>query len=344
VRRGLIFGALCAACLIVAVGYAGLAMLRGGPAATSGPSAPAWEGGDAEALAALRARPHLLFLDNQGDAYRRLALVPLDRPEEPRHLTTLQCQRVYVAAGRGLCLGHAYVGGVRSSFSAYTFDEDLQIGHTFQQDGLPSRVRLSPDGRYGSMTVFVSGHSYAPGSFSTQTTLVDTTTGATLGNLEDFAVWRGETRFQAVDFNFWGVTFTRDDGRFYATLGSGGKTYLIEGDVATRQARVLREDVECPSLSPDGTRLVFKKRVEGFGPIRWRLHVLDLATLADAPLAEERSVDDQVEWLDDRHVLYALPDEGPPPTAAPNLWALPVDGGGSPRLLLHQASSPAVVR
>ena len=38
----------------------------------------------------------------------------------------------------------------------------------------------------------------------------------------------------------------------------------------------------------------------------WRLHVLELATLRETALAETRSVDDQVEWLDDDTVLYGV--------------------------------------
>jgi hypothetical protein len=138
------------------------------------------------------------------------------------------------------------------------------------------------------------------------------------------------------------VTFARDDNRFYATLGTGGRTHLVEGDLAGRRVRVLRANVECPSLSPDGRRLVFKKRIQGRGPVVWRLHALDLATLAETPLAETRSVDDQVEWLDDRRVLYALGDPGG--TASTDTWVVPADGGGHPALLTRGAFSPAVVR
>ncbi len=48
--------------------------------------------------------------------------------------------------------------------------------------------------------------------------------------------------------------------------------------------QVLRTGVECPSLSPDGTRLAFKKRIAE--PSEWRLAVLDLATLQDTLLNE----------------------------------------------------------
>ncbi len=192
------------------------------------------------------------------------------------------------------------------------------------------------------MTVFVTGHSYADGGFSTSTVLIDMATGARLFDLEELAVTRDGQGFQAADFNFWGVTFTPDSNVFYATLATGGKAYLIRGDVAGRTATVIRYNVECPSLSPDGQRLAFKKRMsEGLSGVTWRLHVLDLATMEERPLPELRSVDDQVEWLDDGHLIYSLPDQGPPSTIRPDLWVVALDG--EPELVATGAMSPAVV-
>jgi hypothetical protein len=343
--RGLIFALLCGACLVVAGGYTLLAALRVESAARRAPAVPLGDPTDAAAVTTLHQQPHLVFLSTAvGDTYGKVAFVGLDDPSGPRYATALQCDRVYFAAEQGLCLGNNSVGGFLTSYSAYTFDRGFQPRATFHQNGIPSRVRLSPDGRHGATTVFITGHSYAEGGFSTQTVLVDIARGATLGDLEAFTVWRDGARFQAPDFNFWGVTFARDGNRFYATLGTGGRTYLVEGNLAAREARVLRENVECPSLSPDNTRLVFKKRVGSGGQIVWHLHLLDLATLAETPLAETRSVDDQVEWLDDQHLVYALAESGPPRTTATDIWVLPVDGSAPPRVLVPQGYSPAVVR
>ena len=76
------------------------------------------------------------------------------------------------------------------------------------------------------------------------------------------------------------MTFAADGDTFYATLATAGKTHLIKGSLRNRRARTLRSNVECPSLSPDGTRVAYKKRV-GTGDNPWRLHVLDLATMRD---------------------------------------------------------------
>ena len=60
-------------------------------------------------------------------------------------------------------------------------------------------------------------------------------------------------------------------------------------------------------------------------------------------LTEQHSVDDQVEWVDNATILYGLPGaEGH--AAQTNVWALPTDGQGQPRLLIENAWSPAVVR
>ena len=74
----------------------------------------------------------------------------------------------------------------------------------------------------------------------------------------------------------------------------------------------------------------------------WRLHVLDLATMTTRLLrSETRYVDDQAEWFDDGHVLYAIQRQS---SAVSDVWMAAVDDGEAPRLYLSEASSPAVVR
>jgi Tol biopolymer transport system component len=160
-------------------------------------------------------------------------------------------------------------------------------------------------------------------------------TGASLGDLEDFTTLRDGTAWTSEDFNFWGVTFSpTDSNTFYATLRSGGQTYLVKGDVAARTMTVVHGGVECPSLSPDGTRIAFKKLGEGLIG-QWRLYVLDLATMTETPLAEERNIDDQPEWLDDDTVLYADGE---------SIWEVPGDGTGQPSIFIADGLSPADVR
>jgi hypothetical protein len=251
----------------------------------------------------------------------------------------LRCERVHFASGRGVCL--IAERGFTTTYSAVVFDSEFKIQREFPLVGIPSRVRVSPDGTRAAITVFVSGDSYAAGSFSTRTTVLDTVTGELLFDLEQMDVERDGEPFKAIDFNFWGVTF-ESAVRFYATLATGGRTYLVLGNVDTRKATVVHEDVECPSLSPNGTRVAFKKRTQSGGRLAWRIHVLDLLTGTETPLGETRSVDDQVEWVDAARVAYGLPSESRP--GSTDVWSVPADGTSAPSLLLANAWSPVVVR
>lgn len=241
----------------------------------------------------------------------------------------LACERVYFAAGHGVCMGVAPSG---VEYTASIFNSKLQREHTITLTGLPSRTRVSPDGRYGAMTVFVTGDSYlsSPTAFSTRTTILEMASGKQVGQLEQFKVSKDGKPFDAVDFNFWGVTFDPSDSdHFYATLGTGGDHYLVEGSVSEESMTVLRAGVECPSLSPDGEQIAYKSRIGD--EARWHLRVLDVATLDDHAVAEERSIDDQVEWLDDDTLVYS---------DGRNVYTAPADGSGASTVLVRDATSP----
>ena len=196
-----------------------------------------------------------------------------------------------------------------------------------------------PDGTLAGITVFVNGHSYSDVGLSTQTTLNDLITGDVVADLEvDFKVLRDGEQWQEVDFNFWGVTFV-DDHTFYATLGSGGETYLVQGDVDARTMTILEVGVECPSLSPDGARVAFKSRgQDANGAAAWRIAILDLASSEVTMLSELRNVDDQVAWLDDDTIMYGLPNADSP--AESDTWVVPADGSGEPTMFLGRGGPP----
>lgn len=333
--RGAIFGVVCAGLALLTAGYLGYAALRTPPSSAAISTTP---GPSDSALRAILDQAHLVFLQPSGGDPTQdvVAVAPLEQGTSVRLMTGLHCQRMYFAGGRGICLGRDLLG------SGFIFDERFQPGRGLTQPGLPTRARVSRDGRLAASTVFVRGHSYSDHGFSTQTLITDLASGAAT-DLERFTVTREGQRIQSPDFNFWGVTFAPGGNRFYATLGTGGRAFLVEGDLGARSARVIRDNVECPALSPDGTRIAYKHPVPG-PQRRWRLHVLDLRTMVDTALSEARSVDDQVEWLDDSRLLYGLQDEGPPPTLDVNLWTVPADGSGTPALFLAHAASPAIVR
>ena len=290
-------------------------------------------------LSAPPARPFLMFISLvPDDTFKRVVLAPLSAPDEARYVTPLNCDRVYYAGSRGLCLTAASDGPGVATHVARVFDEHFTQIHTMTLTGPPSRTRLSPDGRRAAFTVFDEGHSYADGIFSTRTTFVDTIGGTVIGDLESWTVTRDGKPFANKDFNFWGVTFAADGNTFFATVRTQGSAYLIEGDVDARTGRVLMQGAECPSLSPDRTRIAFKKRLGGSG--WWQLSLFDLSTHAVRPLSgDTQSVDDQVEWLDDGNLIYFRPG------ADGNIiWRLPTDTGEPPQPFVREGFSPAVVR
>jgi hypothetical protein len=276
--------------------------------------------------------PQLLFRNDIPDkTFGKLAVAPLANPNADRSVSNLTCDRVYYAAGNGLCL--TATGAFANTYEAKIFDANFKVRETLKLPGIPSRARISADGRLGVVTTFVNGDSYTPGNFSTRTSIIDMHTGKAIANVEQFRVLRNGKPFKKQNFNFWGVTFAHDDNHIYATLGSGADTFLVGGTIKSRTLRVITTHIECPSLSPDQTRIAFKQSTNSHGS--WRLYVLDLRTLKRTALADTNSVDDQVEWRDNTSVLY---------WRGANIWVVPADGTGAPQTFVTDASSPSVVR
>lgn len=284
--------------------------------------------------------PMLLFANTAlGDSYGHLAMVASADPAGPRGVGDLQCERVHYRDGHGICLRANR--GADTTYDAVLFDEALAVGDRIPLAGAPSRARVSPGGRLAAATAFVTGHTYENSGFSTDTILIDIDTGRVIASIEaDFTVLRDGQPWSEEDFNFWGVTFV-DGNEFYATLGTGGISYLVAGDIDRREMVVMEAGVECPSLSPDGLRLAYKRPVETADGARFQLEVIDLETRVVTVVAENRSVDDQVAWLDDDTIMYGLRDPDSP--AESDTWAVPADGTGSPVLLVPGAWSTALV-
>jgi hypothetical protein len=292
----------------------------------------------ASGVVTLDAGGQMIFRNMAWGPHRdELVSVAAADPGGARTAAPIRCLRFYAAAGTGLCL-RKVDGAVGESYFASVLDSRLRTLRDYPIAGIPSRARVAPSGHLVAWTVFVGGDSYAGSDFSTRTSIVDTRTWTLTASLEAYGIVKDGRPYHAADANFWGVTFA-DDGHFYATLATKGQTYLVRGDVTARTLTTLRPNVECPSLSPDGTHLVFKKRVPGLSPDEpWRLYELDLRTMREAPLAEARSVDDQVVWADGRTVMYALPGD-----FGANLWSVPADGTGAPRRVADAALNPAFV-
>ncbi|MEV6901266.1 hypothetical protein [Amycolatopsis sp. NPDC051372] len=280
--------------------------------------------------------PRLLVRSTADASRGHVVTVSITDPGGPRAVSPVTCARVYAAAGTGLCLRQ---DGDLTTYQLAVLDSGLTSKREIPLVGLPNRARVSPSGNLVAWTVFVTGDSYNGGVFSTRAGILDTRTGELAPSLEDFAVTLNGKPYQAVDLNFWGVTFTRDDHTFYATMSTAGHRYLVRGDFRAHTIVSIRENVECPSLSPDSTRIAFKSAIDDDPAKGWRLSVLDLASGRVTPLAETRSVDDQAAWLDERSVAYAIPRG----TQHSDVWTVPADGSGVPRVLVPDAESPAAL-
>ncbi|GLZ38984.1 hypothetical protein [Actinokineospora sp. NBRC 105648] len=265
-----------------------------------------------------------------------LSTVSANDTRGPRSLTDRKCDRAYAARDTVACLVPVdALTGTR----LVVMNSALQEQKTVPLTGFPNRLRISASGRMVSWTVFIDGHSYATTGFSTRTGILDRSTGRVVESLEEFSAVVDGVPHGAADVNYWGVTFAADDNRFYATLSTGGKRYLVEGDLAARTVRTLKENMECPSLSPDGSRIAYKSAIEGDPKKGWRLSVLDLVSLTSVPLAEVSSVDDQAVWLSDQTVGYGLQRSD----GVNDVWSVPADGGGVPSLVVEGANSPSPV-
>jgi dipeptidyl aminopeptidase/acylaminoacyl peptidase len=314
-RTRLLIAALAAVLLGgVAVGYAALSSSEPADIASSDVSGP-----------------RLMVLSNG-----RLSTVSRADPGGPREVTGQRCDRAYRAGGTTSCLRP--VGAFKAGELA-VLDAGLHEVRTVPLTGFPNRTRVSPSGRMVAWTLFVDGHSYAANGFSTTTGILDTTTGTSVTSLEEFTATVDGVPATAPDRNFWGVTFAADDNSFYATMSTAGHRYLMAGDFAARTLRSIADNVECPSLSPDGRHIAYKAAVDGDPQQGWRLSTMDLTTLAVTPLAETRSVDDQPAWVDHRTVAYGVQR----PDGVNDVWAVPADGTGVPAVLVPEANSPAPI-
>lgn len=340
-QRRLWFWLFTAGCVASAAGYVAWRVSHNEPA-TSPAQAEIVDPATLATLAALQSAPHVYFTSAGAEHFMNAGVTSIAEPDGGL-ITGLNCERIHFGRERGLCLAENRLQ-LTPVTVARIIDRRFHAIHTISLGGLPIRARVSADDRFAVATVFVTGENYVS-DFTTRTTLIDIAAGKKIADLEEFVTERDGGVFRDVDFNFWGVTFFDDSNRFFATLGTGGRRFLVEGDIARRRLRVVRADVECPSLSPDQKRLVFKSRTRGTPA--WRLHALDLATMVEWPVtAANLNVDDQAEWLDNEHVLYGVHDDIGLPEKAMNIWISPVTPGATPvsTIFLRSAASPAVGR
>lgn len=290
-------------------------------------------------------RPRIVFRHTGLDeSYGTVAMVSLADPDGARAFTGVACDRVAAWDEGASCL--VTERGVVTRYEARQLDTDWKESSSAPLPGIPSRTRVSADGRLVATTAFVAGHSYLSTGFSTATEVreigSEVSSGRDWGDLEDFALIIDGRPVSPLDRNIWGVTFVDDVG-FYATVGTGGRTYLVEGNLDQRTLTSVTTGAECPAVSPDRTRVAFKVDVDRGRAVVWQVAVLDLAS-GERTLLENsaRGLDDQVEWLDDDTLLYGLPRPDEPGVS--DVWSVETTPDAEPEVLIEEAWSPTVVR
>lgn len=248
-----------------------------------------------------------------------------------------RCDRAYQAGGTLGCLRAVPGQGVK--FDLADRGGAVRASFGFPNVLLPSRVRVSADGAMAAFTGFTGGHSYTGTDFSVRTYLVDAARKRLLADLSTFRVIESAgLALPGKRINVWGVSFDPGSSqRFVATVGAAGAVFLAHGDSGARTLTLLRAEVECPSYSPDGRRIAFKRRNGAGG---WLPAVLELASGRERVLDEARSVDDQIAWLDNNTIVYELSRPGAVTADEVDLVARSADGGAR-RVLLAHAGSPS---
>lgn len=330
--------AIVSAVLVLCLGLAVVVVVRGRATTATNPDSASQR--PTARIEDFAGQPRIVFRNTGiGAHYGQVAVASLAQPGGARAFLDAHCERLDAVATRSACMFRN--DGIVTTYSARIGTPVFRTTTELPISGLASRTRLSADGKLVSTTTFVAGDSYLSSGFSTRTHITDLATGVS-AHLEDFAIIHAGEEVRPVDRNLWGVTFAGDDRTFYVTVAWGGVTWLARGDLVEKRLATITSNAECPALSPDGTRVAYKKRV-GPPEAPWRFVVYDLRTGAETMTAETRSVDDQAMWIDEGTLGYAVPRAGSG-LATSDVWSVPADGSGQPILLVPDAFSPAVLR
>jgi hypothetical protein len=263
----------------------------------------------------------------------RVAMVAIANPATVRAVAPISCSRVHFSGDRGVCLVEEPHGRA-TRHAAIVFDRMFRQRHRIPLPGVPTRLRVAPGGVLAAVSTYAEEDSPTGERLALESMLLDLERGGVVADLREFALDAPGPIGLPRDFS--SVAFDADGDRFYATLSAPDSRHLVLGSVRARRMRAVGTGFANEGLSPDGRRLIIKRVNErGF----WQLSILDLATMHEHRLEHgARSIDDQVEWLDDRALIF---HDGTGSSTA--IWQLDLDGNAGPRLFIVDAYSPVVV-
>lgn len=284
----------------------------------------------------------VVFVDRTpGESWEHVGIRHADRT---RTILDKECERLHVAAAIGLCLGPAANGDDHAYRADVISLANAQLDVVRADSGVsPSRARVSSDGGWASATMIRQQgddeDEYAElGSLQTIVTIVNLGAGnSTRINRFDHPPTNGPT-------TWWGVTFGPDNDQIWVTGADDDGPQIYTGSLAERTLTPTRIGASCPSISPDGKTLVVRM-AEGGVEGATDLVAIDQQTGEQWRLNEDREVVDQVEWLDNDTILYALPaDDFSAEMRTFDVWSLDLRADAEPELFLRYASSPSVIR
>jgi len=270
-----------------------------------------------------------------GDDYGKAAIRKTDGSRE---ILDIRCLRLHATNQALICLNNPRISSNVAALYNISGDETSIINSWATLS--PSRARISNDNKHASTTVFASGSSYEDvGEFKTFVEMIDVENSDERKRLSEYTYDEADAKkFSNLDGNFWGVTFAPDNA-FYATFGLGNDVEIIKGSLSEESIESTKFVGSCPSVSPDGKTLVFKERVGD----KFQLVAVNLVTDEKTVLNESRSVDDQVEWLDNETILYSIHKDEEVEEVQPefDIWSLKINNSSSPELFLPNADSPS---
>ena len=244
-------------------------------------------------------------------------------------VTALRCDRLDLAGGHGICLTARAASSRPTRRSCSTQRPDT--AHAAPVPGVPEpHAGLARRPARPRSTIFVGGDSYAPGQFSTRTSIVDVASGEVAradlerlhGRRTTARMIQGRLQLLGRDVHARWRALLRDARHRRAALPHRGRRgdQRAPSSVTTSSARRSR-----PTARGSPSRRASASRSSGAS-------TSSTSRRARRPRCRStRSVDDQIAWLDNRRLAYGVGEE---------VMEVPADGSAAPRLMLASATNP----